>query len=133
MRSSWGRQAAGNPTAGYPFGGPWIDNTSNSQWIAPQEYVYVGGGGSFPGDYTYTISFNLTGLNPATAVITGEWAADDAGPLFSSMGTLRAPTYSAPAYGAFQSFTISSGFVAGVNTLAFEVQNICRSYRPPGG
>ena len=45
------------------------------------------------------------------------------GPLFSSMGSATGLTYPAEAYGAFQSFTISSGFVAGVNTLAFEVLN----------
>ena len=63
-------------------------------------------------------------MNPATAVITGEWAADDAGAAILVNGNPTGLTYSAPAYGAFQSFTISSGFVAGVNTLAFEVQNI---------
>ncbi|HME43739.1 MAG TPA: hypothetical protein VKF36_11680 [Syntrophorhabdales bacterium] len=124
-----GPATAGNPTAGYPFtpNGPWMDNASNSQWIAPQEYVYTGvptGNGMSAGAYTYTTTFNLAGLNPATAVITGEWAADDEGLNILINGNSTGLTYNAEAYGSFQSFTISSGFVSGVNTLAFEVGNI---------
>jgi hypothetical protein len=120
--------ATGDPNIGYPFApnGPWIDNTPNSQWIAPQEYVFTGfstGTQMSAGDYTYTTTFNLAGLNPATAVITGEWAADDAGAAILINGNPTGVTYPAEAYGAFQSFTISSGFVPGVNTLAFEVLN----------
>jgi hypothetical protein len=117
--------ATGDPNVGYPFApnGPWMDNTSTSQWIAPQEFVFTNGGNS-QGVYTYTTTFSLTGFNPATAVITGEWAADDEGIDILINGTSTGLTYPAEAYGSFQSFTISSGFVPGMNTLAFEVGNI---------
>ncbi len=96
------------------------------------------------GDYEYQTVFNLTGLDPSTAVLTGQWATDDPGvniyinsqptgntiddtPSYISNPT---PPYT---YSQWTRFTISSGFVAGVNTLDFVVYNIPNSGPNPAG
>jgi len=38
------------------------------------------GTGNLPGDYIYRITFDLTGLEPATAVVSGAWTSDNTGP-----------------------------------------------------
>ena len=53
----------------YPIN-PWLANGPTSKWIAPQTSQAVG---NQPGDYTYRITFDLTGLEPSTAVVTGNF------------------------------------------------------------
>ena len=51
------------------------DVTAASKWIAPD---YTNNCSCPSGGYTYTLNFNLPGsLNPATATISGRWAADN--------------------------------------------------------
>ncbi|MFO0157450.1 MAG: putative Ig domain-containing protein, partial [bacterium] len=102
----------------------WLSNGPNSQWIAPsadQSYP-----GPVPcnavGSYTYRTTFNLAGFNPATAVINGQWAVDNG--LTSILINGASVPFSPPgSYSGFSSFTISSGFVAGGNTLDFTISD----------
>jgi hypothetical protein len=62
--------AAQPPTGPIP---PWVDDSSTSLWIGPRS----GGTGVAPGTYKYQSSFNLTGFDPATILISGRVAADN--------------------------------------------------------
>ncbi len=97
--------------------GSYIPNDSNSQWIS----ISANTDGPV-GDYTYRTTFNLTGLNPATAVITGRWATDNAG-LDILINGISTGNTNTTQFGSFTSFSINSGFIAGVNTLDFIVNN----------
>lgn len=98
---------------------------ANAQWI----------GENAGGTYTqplvngsartyYTLTFDLTGLNPATARISGSWGVDNYGVAY-----INGVAFSTNSIG-FSSptaFTISSGFKPGINTITFMVED----YGPP--
>lgn len=105
----------------------WVANTANSQWIGLQSTANYYSAGL----YKYDITFDLTGLNPPTAVITGQWAADNNGVIFLN-GTSTGATTPTLGFSSFTPFTISSGFVSGVNTLEFQVTNLA-DVAPFGG
>jgi hypothetical protein len=106
-----------------PFG-PWIANGPNSNWLAPP-FIPSTDNSNAVGAYTYQITFNLSGLNPSSATITGNWSTDDLGIniLLNGVGTGITDTGVANC-GYFSSFTISTGFVSGLNTLDFQVYNL---------
>jgi hypothetical protein len=52
---------------------PWLGDTAESKWIGPSN----GGTGAAAGEYIYTTTFNLAGLNPATAILSGRFAVDN--------------------------------------------------------
>jgi len=99
---------------------PWVSNGPKSQWIAPdpnQDH------GNFPGGtYNYKMTFDLTGLDPNTAQLTGQWATDNSGEIFLN-GVSTGFTTPDIGFESFSPFTITSGFVAGLNTLEFKVFN----------
>ena len=100
--------------------GPWVPNSAASRWIAPR-FDTVGAAG---GNYTYRTTFDLTGLEPAFARITGEWATDDAGDILLNGTPLGIANPNG--FGTFTPFTIPLGtpsFVAGINTLDFRLNN----------
>ena len=107
----------------------WLEVTHVSQWIAPTTYFppnyYLGD--SPGGIYTYTNKFTLpAGANPATASISGRWAADNNAVAMDINGHATGNTISAPSGYGFASwtpFTISSGFFSGQNTILFVVTN----------
>jgi hypothetical protein len=102
---------------GFPIG-PWLGDDSLSAWIGPlNDYIADGPGG----DYDYQTTFNLTGLDPTTAILTGQWSTDDSGVDILINGASTGNT--AGGFGAWYGFTVNSGFVSGVNTLDFIVDN----------
>ncbi len=114
--------------AGFPIP-PWLANGPGSKWLAPQASQTVG---NQPGDYTYRITFNLAGLEPSTAVITGRWSSDNTGPAVLLNGVSTGGT-SDGNFGALgNTFTINSGFVDGANTLDFVVNNAGTAANPTG-
>jgi hypothetical protein len=106
---------------GYPIP-PYIGDDSISAWIGPNNDSAVDGPG---GNYTYRTTFNLTGLNPSTASITGGWSSDNDGVqiLLNGVDTGNPGTSFVQFALGFASFSISSGFVSGLNTLDFVVDN----------
>lgn len=96
----------------------WLGDNGTSAWIGPDSNLSLHGP---DGDYAYHTSFDLSGLDPSTAFITGQWSADNAGTdiLINSISTGS----TAAGFGSFYKFTISSGFISGVNTLDFMVNN----------
>ena len=103
---------------GFPIG-PWLGDNSVSAWDGPNSDGSLNGPG---GQYDYRLTFSLAGLNPATAVINGQWAADDHGDniLINGVGTGQT---TASAFSAFTPFSVSSGFQSGTNTLDFLFTN----------
>lgn len=120
------------PNGTYPITpGVWALNSYNpagyptSWWIAP----------SFAADqnwahstWTYRTTFDLTGLDPTTASITGLVAADNAveirlnGQAEASFLAVGDRGYTTPSFDG-QGFTLGGGFVAGLNVLEFIVRN----------
>jgi hypothetical protein len=106
--------------------GPWLANTASSKWIGPRFNTTAAAGG----DYEYLLTFDLTGFDPETAIITGRWASDNDGTEILLNG---APTHS-PTRDQFSSYTdfrLVSGqdfFVEGTNTLYFRVNNSAVGY-----
>jgi hypothetical protein len=101
---------------------------ADSTWISGRSDGQTGAGSSHT---TYRTTFSLTGLNPFTAMISGLWGTDNEGTIFlNGVSTGISLTGSIPGVldgtdaGSFTSlhaFNISSGFVAGLNTLDFVI------------
>ncbi len=101
-------------------GTPTYWNDPTSQWIAPSDGL-SSGHGIFPqGVYDYRTTFDLTGYDPSKAYLTGIWqgypAANDI--LFNGQAQHIPTPFLNPS-----PFTLSSGFVSGLNTLDFLVNN----------
>lgn len=108
---------AGQPARTY-FNGAYVANDANSRWIS------LSGTGN-PGSNTtvYRLSFDLTGLNAATASLSGRAGTDNAGFVTLNGGGSQLIN----GFGTLVSFSFASGFVAGVNNLDFTV----RDFGPP--
>lgn len=102
---------------------PWIPNSASlaSEWIGPRPDVWFLSAPN--GAYTYQQTFNLTGLNPYTAQIVGRWAADDQGSIYLNGGLVMG-SFNVNGFANWTPFTISSGFVPGLNTLEFRTLNL---------
>jgi len=105
---------------------PWLANTSDSMWICPrQDATQVD-----PGTYVYQLEFDLTSYDPDSAEINGQYASDD------SLSNVKINGVSTGINGVmfdtWHSFSISSGFAAGINTLEFLVGNGSSSPNPSG-
>jgi hypothetical protein len=105
-----------------PYTGTWVTPISGSNWIGPQ--THAAWLSSDPaGDYSYKLSFNLTGLNPTTANIGGFWATDNNGVLSLNGHTISA-MYGEKGYDHLTQFSwTGSYFKEGINTLEFKVNN----------
>ena len=105
---------AGNQAVTY-FNAAYAANDANSRWIS------LSANGN-PGSNTtvYRTTFDLTGFDPLTALITGNWGTDNAGSIFLN-GVDSG--LSSTGFGSLLGFSLNSGFVAGVNTLDFQVRD----------
>ena len=100
----------------------WVSAPSGTQWINPYSSLQI----APAGDYDYQTTFDLTGLNPATAELMGKWAADNGGYiLLNGSAAIGTGTVISGSYGFEQltDFTITGGFLPGLNTLDFVVRN----------
>ena len=100
-----------------PSGLGWCGNTSSSSWISAD----ANSGNGTAGLYLYTLVFDLSGFDPATAQISGTLSVDDTATIRLNGATIDAPAYS---YGSLTALSITTGFVAGSNTLTIEVMSI---------
>ena len=106
----------------------YIDGDADSHWISGASDGLTGSGSSTT---TYRLSFNLGALNPFTAQISGLWGTDNEGTIFLNgvntgitlTGTIPGVLDGADAnnFTSLHSFSILSGFQAGVNTLDFVI------------
>ena len=108
---------------GFPIP-PWFANTTTSSWIAPNTAATV----SPTGNYTYTTTFDLTGLVASTAKISGDWAGDNSGVSILLNGSNAGITTNIASvnFAGFTPFSIANtaNFAPGVNTLAFTINNL---------
>ena len=110
---------------GFPIG-PYIADDSLSAWIGPNGDAQLDGPA---GLFDYQTTFNLAGFDPLTASLTFSWATDNAGfdVLINGVSTGASIPYGSDGAYSFQNWsgpiTIGNGFVAGINTLDFIVQN----------
>lgn len=104
----------------YP--GSWVGNTAASQWIGPAANIVEPFDPDWAGDYSYELTFDLTGLDSGTAQISGSWATDNGSEIFLN-GTSTGIVKSGTGYQSLDAFSITSGFVPGTNTLTFVVNN----------
>lgn len=105
-----------------PRPGSWVPNTANSQWIGP----VTNGLTSLPGGtYRYTHTFDLTGFDETTAIISGQWSSDNQSSiLLNGLPTGNIHAGGSGAFLTFDSFIVAAGFVPGINTLTVQVNNI---------
>lgn len=77
---------------------------------------------------SFRTTFDLTGLDPTTASITGRWSTDNQGLDIRLNGVSTGIT--SPSFNVFTAFTIGAGsaFLPGLNVLQFDVQD----FGPPG-
>ena len=105
---------------GFPIG-PYIGDNALSAWIGPNNDSDLNGP---TGTYIYRNTFDLTGFNPSTAAITGEWTTDNNGLDILLNGISLGFTTSFTAFASgFSPFTITSNFNSNINTLDFVVNN----------
>jgi len=110
---------AATSAIGYPIAsGPWLADNTTSRWIGPEGAQLSG---VLNGKYIYQTTFNLTGFDHLTAVINGQFATDDAGGVIRLNGNPVGPA--SLGFSTWQAFSISTNFIAGLNTLQFEVIN----------
>jgi hypothetical protein len=116
--------SAQTQVGGFPIP-PWMADDSLSSWIGPNAPHAFG-----PiGVYDYQTTFDLTGLDATTVVLTGQWATDDDGLTIRVNGANTAfsiPSNNGASFEAWSQFSIddSTGlFHSGSNTLDFIVQN----------
>jgi hypothetical protein len=100
------------------YNGSYFADTATAAWVSPQS----DGNAGAAGNYTYDLVVDLTGLDPATASITGTFGTDNTGAVWLN-GDAPVATTGSGSFGAPTPFTVSSGFVAGLNTLHVQVNN----------
>jgi hypothetical protein len=98
----------------------YINNNSTSQWIWQNL-----NGSPINVTRTFRTTFNLTGFDPNTALISGEWAVDNVGVdiLINGISTGNTIPYGISAFNRFTDFSITEGFISGLNTLDFIVRD----------
>jgi len=84
------------------------------------------------GDYDYRTTFNLGGLMPGTAKLSGSWTSDN-NACIELNGVNTGICTGAGDFESLHSFSLTSGFVKGVNTLDFVVTNIAGGSDNPTG
>jgi hypothetical protein len=112
---------ASEAIGGNPFryhNGAYFADTATAAWVAPTASGNAGVGGF----YTYQLAFDLTGLDPATASISGIYGTDNDGSI-SLNGNAPVATTVFAAFGATTAFSLTSGFVAGLNTINVRMNN----------
>lgn len=96
------------------------------QWIKPADarWIYIADASNIGqdwGTYEFKTTFDLTGYNPSTAVLSGKWALDQYGSIYLN-GSLITTLNDGNWNNYLTPFTINSGFVSGINTLTFVVR-----------
>jgi hypothetical protein len=123
-----GTNAYVTQTGQFPFPN-WLANTSTGEWVGPQ----VNGNESnndAPGLYLYTETFNLTGYNLATVVLSGFFAADNSAEIFLNGVDTGIGTSS---FSSLTAINLTSGFLQTTNTITIDVTNSSGTINNPSG
>lgn len=123
---------------GFPVGsqavtfyrGEYVANDADSKWIS-----LTANGTPTNNQTLYRTTFDLTGLNPLTAQLSGLWGADNEGFIYLN-GALTANMIPPPGesgFGILRSFSVSNDpgngvvFLPGINTIDFRVNDFGES------
>ena len=97
------------------FNGAYFADGPLSRWISS-----TGTGGPSAGSYVFETTFDLTGFDPTLTSISGQCATDNSlSGITLNGGSVSGDCDGFGSFGAL--FSISSGFVGGVNSLQFTV------------
>lgn len=111
---------------------PWMANSNTSKWITPTANQGQSFDGWDTGYYTYSLSFDLSGYNAATAAFSGRVAADN----FVTVLLNNHVVGTGNGFSDWSSFSSGAGgsaFVSGVNKLDFVVTNWAQNGGNPTG
>jgi len=98
---------------------PYLDDGPNSRWVGPSGWL----GEWLPvGNYVYRTTFDLAGMTPSSASLLLNIASDNSCKVYLN-GVDTGIITSVSGFGAFSPYSINAGFIGGVNTLDFEVNN----------
>jgi len=118
-------------TDGFPIP-PWVANDGSSRWISRTANAQT----DAVGLYTFRTTFDLTGFNPATANIAGQWSSDNSAQIWLNGVFTGVELSYEQSYRSLHNFILSGGFQPGVNTLDFVVNNWncpgCNGSNPTG-
>lgn len=95
----------------------------DSKWI----WADADGTAAYNTAYTFQTRFDLSGYDAQTAVLSGSWAVDNNGAVLlngaAAIGTGTTSIVGLPntAFTTLHPFTLSGGFLPGINTLQFQV------------
>jgi hypothetical protein len=111
----------------------WFPNRNSSRWISTKPDARTN---ELPGNYTYRTSFDLTGYDLTTVQIRMQISVDDElvdVKLNGQSTGLKVPIFAdGSAFMMSREMQITSGFVAGMNTLEFIVNNQNVGNNPTG-
>ncbi|MDI9244364.1 PEP-CTERM sorting domain-containing protein [Marinobacter sp. CHS3-4] len=104
------------------YNGAYAANDADSQWIS-----IATDGASNDTDFRETVfstTFDLTGYDASTAMITGAWGVDNYATIFlNGNDTSVALPFGTSSFNTLANFDISDFFVDGLNTLTVDVTN----------
>ena len=101
-----------------PPPGTWAIAPMGSAWIGPN----AGNASGPAGDYSYVLTFDLTGFNSSKVEILGSWASDNSSRIYLN-GKYTDNSRNRLGFRDLISFDIKTGFLSGINTLEFMVNN----------
>ena len=111
--------------------GPWLGETSTSRWLTPTANAGDSLDPWAPGEYNYTLSFNLPTFSAAS--FFASFAADNVVSQITLNGNVLALN-SGGGFSGWDSFSAStSDFVAGTNVLSVKVVNFAQNGGNPTG
>jgi hypothetical protein len=118
--------AGGTAWNGTGLNGNWLANDSASRWLTPAANANQSFDRTSDGIYTYSLNFDMSGLQPDGAFFAGRFAADNLVTSISLNG--NALPINGPAndrwFGNWINFGASNGFIVGMNNLSFTVRNV---------
>jgi hypothetical protein len=97
---------------------PWISVGPKSKWIAPQSNQNTG---NAQGNYTYQTFFDLTGVDLCTFRLAGQLAVDNSVVDILVNGVSQG--VNGGAFASWLPFNLTTGFVSGLNSVDFIVNN----------
>lgn len=95
----------------------YVPDSSTSRWVSNSADGQPGNG-----TVTFQTTFNVAGSGPVA--ISGFWGVDNIGEIFlNGVDTGIGLPFGFPAFEILHAFSITSGFVTGLNTLDFVIQD----------